>query len=95
MKSFTGVELAMAGMFVTVLMGLVGLITWTLCQRSMRGVQMNRGGRRRPLNSVNCLLCGKDNRVTAQERDKSRVVCRCGQPLFLPQSSSKQLHRAR
>jgi hypothetical protein len=39
---------------------------------------------RRPKSAVCCLMCGKSNRITPQEREQALVICRCGQPLFLP-----------
>ena len=75
------------GLVAAVLCGLAGALLWSLKSRRRRAIRF-RG-------AVTCLLCGRRNRITPEEWARSRVICRCGQPLYLASPPSTQEHPPR
>lgn len=77
MTDFSQVEFAMLGFILGILLGFVGVILW----RNMGSSERPR--RRRPLRTVSCLLCGRPNPVAHEDQENARLVCRCGQSLYI------------
>lgn len=77
MTDFQPFEYAMLGFILGILIGFVGVIFWK--SMDSRG----RPRRRRVPKTISCLMCGRPNPVGPEEHDCSRLVCRCGQSIYI------------
>ena len=77
MSEFAPVDYAMIGFILGMLFGFFGVLLWV-----SKGSRAKLRRKRSP-KAVSCLLCGRPNPVGVEEQEVGRLVCRCGQPLYL------------
>ncbi|MBW3623939.1 MAG: chloride channel protein [Armatimonadetes bacterium] len=78
MTDFTSFEFVMLAIIMSITLGFLGIVFWkgfTASSNRFRRLQAPR--------MISCLLCGRPNPVGPEEQECSRVVCRCGQPLYI------------
>jgi hypothetical protein len=82
MADFSQLDIALLTFMLGLLVGFLGVVVWKSRDKAPRGRR-----RARARHSVSCLMCGRPNPVGPEERESCRLVCRCGQPLYLARLS--------
>jgi len=88
MEALQHIQMVGLGLLVGILFGLAGTVLWRASGRRRRAARYRQG-------VISCLLCGRRNRITPEEWARSRVICRCGQPLYVASPPSTQEHPPR
>lgn len=81
MELLAPMEFIALGLILGTVLGMLGFCLWKSLQAATRP-------RRSRSNTIACLMCGRRNRITPQERERSCAVCRCGQALYIHSPAS-------